>query len=100
MPHFILLYAVSSNATTNFTDDQIVRIGLKHVRFAFCRTFINTATGERIALEVRYLRQDTVTLCKPYLSNQKLACKLFGIKKTMQSSIGVHDSIIKEDCFY
>jgi hypothetical protein len=39
MPHFILLYAVK-NATTTFTDDQIMLIvGLKHVGVAFCRTF-------------------------------------------------------------
>jgi hypothetical protein len=33
MPHFILLDAVG-NATTTFTDDQIMLTGLKHIGFA------------------------------------------------------------------
>jgi hypothetical protein len=41
MPHFILLDAVG-NATTTFTDDQIMLTGLKHIGFAFQKSVWRT----------------------------------------------------------
>jgi hypothetical protein len=94
MPHFIILYAVK-NATTTFTDDQIMRIGLKHVRFAFCK---HSGKGlENNSAEVRCLRI-LLSHCVNRSYQTKNLQALLDFKRRA-NLIGVHNSIINENCF-